>query len=67
MLSTLRQFLDLLLRRAGPSDLPSRLVWGGAGLLMRGECGEGLKRSLRRLSQALLCLALVVMPHGLVP
>jgi hypothetical protein len=52
---------------AGPSDLPSRLVWGGAGLLMRGECGEGLKRSLRRLSQALLCLALVVMPHGLVP
>ncbi len=35
---------------ARAADLPPRLVWGGAGLLMRGECGEGLNRSLRRLA-----------------
>ena len=35
--------------RAG--DLPPRLVWGGAGLLMRGDCAKGLRRSLRRLER----------------
>ncbi|MFM7266340.1 MAG: hypothetical protein ACKOZW_12280, partial [Cyanobium sp.] len=25
------------------ADLPTRLVWGGAGLLMRGECAAGLR------------------------
>ncbi len=34
---------------ASPSDLPLRLVWGGAGLLMRGDCAEGLRRCQRRL------------------
>ncbi|SBO42889.1 hypothetical protein [Cyanobium sp. NIES-981] len=34
---------------AGPADLPARLVWGGAGLLMRCDCAEGLRRSVRRL------------------
>jgi hypothetical protein len=34
---------------AGPADLPARLVWGGAGLLMQGDCAEGLRRSARRL------------------
>ena len=34
---------------ARAADLPPRLIWGGAGLLMRGECDEGLRRSLRRL------------------
>ncbi|MEA5442301.1 hypothetical protein [Cyanobium gracile] len=31
----------------GPLDLAPRLVWGGAGLLMRGDCDEGLQRSER--------------------
>jgi hypothetical protein len=35
---------------AGPADLPARLVWGGAGLLMHGDCVEGLHRSSRRLA-----------------
>ena len=26
--------------------------WGGAGLLMEGDCAEGLRRSVRRLSQS---------------
>jgi len=30
-------------------DLPLRLVWGGAGLLMRGDIAAGLKRIRRRL------------------
>ena len=30
---------------AAAADLPLRLVWGGAGLLMRGDCDEGLARS----------------------
>jgi len=30
---------------AGVLDLPLRLVWGGAGLLMTGDCAEGLERS----------------------
>lgn len=34
---------------AGVADLPQRLVWGGAGLLMEGDCAEGLRRSVRRL------------------
>ena len=29
---------------AGPMDLALRLVWGGSGLLMRGDCSEGLRR-----------------------
>ena len=34
---------------AGPLDLAPRLIWGGAGLLMQGDCAEGLARSSRRL------------------
>lgn len=39
------------LRQLGgaPADLAPRLLWGGAGLLMRGECREGLRRSAQRL------------------
>ena len=33
-------------------DLPLRLVWGGAGLLMQGDCAEGLRRCGRRLGAA---------------
>lgn len=32
---------------AAAADLPLRLVWGGAGLLMRGDCAEGLERAWR--------------------
>ncbi|MFZ4803791.1 MAG: hypothetical protein ACOYLI_03910 [Synechococcus lacustris] len=32
---------------AGVLDLPLRLVWGGAGLLMTADCAEGLARSQR--------------------
>ena len=32
---------------AAPADLPLRLVWGGAGLLMRGDCATGLGRAWR--------------------
>jgi hypothetical protein len=35
---------------AGPADLPARLLWGGAGLLMQGDCDEGLRRSALRLA-----------------
>ncbi len=35
---------------AGAADLAPRLIWGGSGLLMRGDCAEGLARSARRLS-----------------
>ncbi len=28
----------------GPADLPARLLWGGAGLLMEGNCAEGARR-----------------------
>ncbi|MEB3165833.1 MAG: hypothetical protein VKO65_04110 [Cyanobacteriota bacterium] len=35
---------------AGAADLAPRLLWGGAGLLMRGDCAEGLARSTRRLA-----------------
>jgi hypothetical protein len=34
---------------AGPADLGPRLIWGGAGLLMRADCVDGLRRSARRL------------------
>ena len=34
---------------AAPADLPVRLIWGGSGLLMRGDCAEGLKRCAERL------------------
>lgn len=34
---------------AGVLDLPQRLLWGGAGLLMRGDCAEGLRRCERGL------------------
>ena len=37
---------------AGPADLAPRLLWGGGGLLMRGDCAEGLLRSARRLAGA---------------
>jgi hypothetical protein len=36
---------------AGPVDLALRLVWGGAGLLMRGDCAEGLRRCERLLDR----------------
>ncbi|MCP9773062.1 hypothetical protein KBY66_10555 [Synechococcus sp. Tobar12-5m-g] len=29
---------------AGPLDLALRLVWGGSGLLMAGDCQQGLRR-----------------------
>jgi hypothetical protein len=35
---------------AGLADLAPRLLWGGAGLLMRGDCAAGLARSARRLA-----------------
>ncbi|MEY4826210.1 MAG: hypothetical protein RLZZ430_1860, partial [Cyanobacteriota bacterium] len=35
---------------ASPIDLPLRLVWGGSGLLMRGDCTEGLARSSCRIA-----------------
>lgn len=31
---------------ARPGDLPQRLIWGGAGLLMAGDCREVLDRAL---------------------
>ena len=34
---------------AGVADLAPRLIWGGAGLLMRVDCTEVLRRSGRRL------------------
>ncbi len=34
---------------AGPVDLALRLVWGGSGLLMRGDCRDGLQRCERLL------------------
>lgn len=34
---------------AAAGDLPLRLVWGGAGLLMRGDCADGLARAWRQL------------------
>jgi hypothetical protein len=37
---------------AGAVDLPARLVWGGAGQLMEGDCHQVLQRSARRLELA---------------
>lgn len=37
---------------SGAGDLAPRLLWGGAGLLMEGDCAEGLRRSARRLAQS---------------
>ena len=37
----------------GAGDLAPRLLWGGAGLLMEGDCEEGLRRSCRRLGLGL--------------
>lgn len=34
---------------AAPVDLPARLIWGGAGLLMEADCYVGLVRSVRLL------------------
>jgi len=34
---------------AAPADLPLRMLWGGSGLLMRGDCAEGLERCGRLL------------------
>lgn len=34
---------------AAPWDLPARMVWGGSGLLMQGECRAVLGRCARRL------------------
>ena len=36
---------------AAVPDLPRRLLWGGSGLLMVGDCQEGLDRCERRLLQ----------------
>ena len=36
---------------AAPGDLPLRLVWGGSGLLMRGDCAEGLARACAQLDR----------------
>lgn len=34
---------------AGVLDLGPRLLWGGSGLLMEGDCADGLERCQRRL------------------
>ena len=36
---------------AAVPDLPRRLLWGGSGLLMVGDCQEGLNRCERRLQR----------------
>jgi hypothetical protein len=33
---------------AGPADWGPRLIWGGRGLLMEGECAETIRRCARR-------------------
>lgn len=33
---------------AGPADLGPRLIWGGRGLLMEGDCAETIARCARR-------------------
>jgi len=44
-------FLPIRPVGAAALDLPLRLVWGGSGLLMRGDCAEGLARAWRQLEQ----------------
>ncbi|MEB3170679.1 MAG: hypothetical protein VKK43_04840, partial [Synechococcaceae cyanobacterium] len=46
---------------AGVGDLAPRLLWGGAGLLMEGDCRIGLQRSSLSLTQN-LCKT-----HGVIP
>ena len=36
---------------AAAVDLPLRLVWGGSGLLMRGDCVDGLGRAWAQLDR----------------
>ena len=36
---------------AAAADLPLRLVWGGSGLLMRGDCARGLERAWAQLDR----------------
>ena len=36
---------------AAAADLPLRLVWGGSGLLMRGDCAQGLERAWAQLDR----------------
>jgi len=38
---------------AAPWDLPARLLWGGSGLLMQGDCQEVLRRCAPRLGLSL--------------
>jgi len=33
---------------SAPSDWGPRLIWGGSGLLMEGDCGETIRRCVRR-------------------
>lgn len=33
---------------SGPSDWGPRLIWGGSGLLMEGDCSETIRRCARR-------------------
>jgi hypothetical protein len=40
---------------SGAMDLAPRLIWGGSGLLMRGDCTEGLRRGAGRLGLASPC------------
>ena len=37
---------------AAPADLPLRLIWGGAGVLMCADCGSVLTRSEQRWRQS---------------
>ncbi|MEB3159270.1 MAG: hypothetical protein VKK03_07395 [Synechococcus sp.] len=39
---------------AGPVDLPLRLIWGGAGQLMVGDCTTVLARAMQRLEHSWL-------------
>jgi len=33
---------------SAPTDWAARLIWGGSGLLMEGDCGETIRRCARR-------------------
>lgn len=48
---------------ASPADLPLRLLWGGSGLLMRGDCAQVLERCSRKLSRLLAEPALAPQPQ----
>tara|TARA_B100001250_G_C19618502_1_gene708274 strand:- start:72 stop:572 length:501 start_codon:yes stop_codon:yes gene_type:complete len=47
----IRGFNSLRHVGSSPLDLPLRLVWGGAGAFMLGDCEEVLKRSYRSWSE----------------